>query len=738
MGTPIDSEKNAPVGDAPNLPAIPTVNDASLVNAVGKIKEIVETWRGARGSKYEQVVTWRDLWKVGLIAFDRGGNWIFNQTDGAVQGTTIVNSGQGMRSTLESEIRNSRAFKELFQRINSPESLAEFPDEVRAALSRDLADVAKEFGAAIREMDTIIQNQSRSFAMRLQEITASVVGAQAGVRALYFASATKDRAQAGLITQVRARLDDFGGTGVTVEQKMVATVDRIDGLKGTYTVKIDANGKFAGFTLAVDAPVNAQPLSQFIINADQLSFFSANGNVSPFGADANGIYMNGAVRINTGGGLTFDQLAHNASTPAITFIGAFASAPLGTKNNVYRNTTDGKSYIHNGTGWQVYLEAGARGSVTLYGTGVWSNAAADSLILNATGKPEKTIGDTVTISNATSATTKYWSGTGWIDPGVVINGNLLVDGTMSASKLTAGTVAVPSVSSAVTIGPDSSAPAPFNNSGMNITRTSGIGPASSIFNQGSGVGLYVFSQGSGDGIFSVAQGGYGGAFTSQSSAYSAVWARNVNGGHAIRAYGGSGGAVTSSAIIGLSDGRCFYNEGGTFGPFTGAHDAVIPKDVDLDMVEGDIVVDYQLAERNGVSDTIFDVRLSDRPMQKTALGVLNTRAKRFSIVPAAFIDHDHVGIDGQQMAQAKESFADYLMNYDLLTVNSVGEGQINVCGENGDIEAGDLIVTSSKRGKGMRQSDDLVHNYTVAKAREAVVFTQPNEIKLIGCIYLCG
>ena len=268
-------------------------------------------------------MTWRDLWNVGLIAFDRGGSWIFNQADGAVQGTTIINGGQGMRTSLEMQIRNSRAFKELFQRINSPESLAEFPEEVRAALSRDLADVAKEFGAAIREMDTIIQNQSRSFAMRLQEITAGVEGAQAGVRTLAFASATKDRAQTGLITQVRARLDNFGGTGVTVEQKMVATVDRVNGLSGTYTVKIDANGKFAGFVLAVDAPIDKPPISRFIINADQLAFFAGSEEISPFGADANGLYMNGQVRISTGGGSgqTLAQIANNAAQPAITFIG---------------------------------------------------------------------------------------------------------------------------------------------------------------------------------------------------------------------------------------------------------------------------------------------------------------------------------------------------------------------------------------------------------------------------------
>ena len=76
--------------------------------------------------------------------------------------------------------------------------------------------------------------------------------------------------------------------------------------------------------------------------------------------------------------------------------------------------------------------------------------------------------------------------------------------------------------------------------------------------------------------------------------------------------------------------------------------------------------------------------------------------------------------------------------YNLMPVNSVGEGQINVCGEGGNINAGDLIVTSSTIGKGMKQSDGVVRNITVAKAREAVIFNNPNEVKTIACIYLCG
>ena len=38
----------------------------------------------------------------------------------------------------------------------------------------------------------------------------------------------------------------------------------------------------------------------------------------------------------------------------------------------------------------------------------------------------------------------------------------------------------------------------------------------------------------------------------------------------------------------------------------------------------------------------------------------------------------------------------------------------------------------------MKQADDIVRSYTVAKAREDVTFSGPDDIKLVACIYLCG
>jgi hypothetical protein len=64
-------------------------------------------------------------------------------------------------------------------------------------------------------------------------------------------------------------------------------------------------------------------------------------------------------------------------------------------------------------------------------------------------------------------------------------------------------------------------------------------------------------------------------------------------------------------------------------------------------------------------------------------------------------------------------------------VNSVGEGAIWVTNINGILESGDYITTSNVAGYGMKQNDDILHNYTVAKILMDCDFnpvTQPKRI----------
>ena len=80
---------------------------------------------------------------------------------------------------------------------------------------------------------------------------------------------------------------------------------------------------------------------------------------------------------------------------------------------------------------------GRRGSVDLYVLGsVWSDAVANNAILTNTGSSTKYAGDKVTIyNNSGFAQLKYWDGiSAWVT-GQIIDGNLLVSGTVTSNAI---------------------------------------------------------------------------------------------------------------------------------------------------------------------------------------------------------------------------------------------------------------------------------------------------------------
>ncbi len=89
-------------------------------------------------------------------------------------------------------------------------------------------------------------------------------------------------------------------------------------------------------------------------------------------------------------------------------------------------------------------------------------------------------------------------------------------------------------------------------------------------------------------------------------------------------------------------------------------------------------------------------------------------------------------------------------NKNRLIVNSVGEGAICVCNTNGNIENGDYIQSSELLGFGEKQDDDILHNYSVAKAVMDCTFELDNpyyqcyeieggvRVAFIACTYHCG
>lgn len=203
----------------------------------------------------------------------------------------------------------------------------------------------------------------------------------------------------------------------------------------------------------------------------------------------------------------------------------------------------------------------------------------------------------------------------------------------------------------------------------------------------------------------------------------------------------SNGGTVTSGIVGAANAYDFYADGaGTnYGPFTGAHDVLVP--IAASIPVGYIVCDVQLIIAKNISNTLFEVAMSASANQVPIGIMVVNNGLLANAQPAAFIEKvEWIEIDGK-LTSITVMYPEYDLEKDLYNycaVNAVGEGQVYVCGESGNLAAGDLIVTSSVAGVGMKQSDNIVRNVTVAKARQAMTFADATTPALIACIYLCG
>jgi len=268
--------------------------------------------------------------------------------------------------------------------------------------------------------------------------------------------------------------------------------------------------------------------------------------------------------------------------------------------------------------------------------------------------------------------------------------------------------------------------------------TFGLGSGQSVAGY-TAAGYFKANSSSKVGVMSLNDGGIGFAAASQADA--AIFAGYGSSytsfdAEAILAYSEYAGRFSDGTNwIELCNGTyAFETSGGNSGTFTGGHDALLPTNESIEV--GDIVVDTEVVKKQNVFDVITKVAKSSEANQKAVVGVY-AKDSADGHIPAVFRQYkkEEGGRSYYDMNSAYEYIYDTHKN---INMNGIGEGLINVCGENGNIEIGDLIVTSSIAGKGMKQSDDLIRSYTVAKAREAVNFSSNTEVQQIACIYLCG
>lgn len=215
-----------------------------------------------------------------------------------------------------------------------------------------------------------------------------------------------------------------------------------------------------------------------------------------------------------------------------------------------------------------------------------------------------------------------------------------------------------------------------------------------------------------------------------------------NGVYAQSSSGSAVSAVTATGTYGVyanCGGTWDFYAGGSaanYGPFTGGHDCITPTGTSIGV--GYIVQDVKCVCKKNISNTIFEVSITTQPNQP-AIGVFVANQGALNqYYPSAFTESVSFDEQGQPTYVMYPEYDVYKDNSDYCQMNAIGEGQVMVCGENGNISKGDLIVTSSTEGIGMKQADDVVRNYTVAKAREDVSFSSATDAKLVACIYLCG
>ncbi len=307
--------------------------------------------------------------------------------------------------------------------------------------------------------------------------------------------------------------------------------------------------------------------------------------------------------------------------------------------------------------------------------------------------------------------------------------NVIYTGTLSANQINAGTLTASRISAGTISGSGGSIKM-FESSlpSFYVYSSTGILDAGWFHHQIDNSHCSVFATGNST----------TGLITSDNSSSnvgsSGLFARGL---HGVR---GRPNNATSSGLVGASNGKAFHAESGATGPFTGAHDVVMAYGSEIE--PGDIVVDHSCIYRRDWSDTLFEVKKTTAPNQKGVVGVFTRDLgplAEYAILYNALNMNPVYDDYGEPVLNALEVlFHSIKHQYWALEINALGEGQMNVCGEGGNLEPGDLIVSSSIPGKGMKQSDDIVRGYTVAKCRETVTFNSPTQVKQVACIYLCG
>ena len=346
----------------PNIPAVPYTDDASLTNILSAMKLWMDK---AAGSGLTGFASKQDLAKAGLISMDPLGNVAYkadlNLTTPPTP--THLTASAALTSILltwdnPQGAYANHAYTEVWAAEVDNFSQAVLIGTAQGAIYSDSVGLSAARYYWIRFVSTAGVkgpfNQVSGVGAQTGKIGNNDLGALI-VEAQNLASGAIDT------TKFASGIEPVG---------LVDSLPNPVGYNGPKTVLLNSDSKLyrytgTGWTKEVTAAdINGRGLN--ILDENGVPVFSADGGIS----------STAYVNLN-GNNVLLSDVAANSLVPSINYVGEFSEPPTQTalgaqwrQNAVYKNSTDGKSYVLTGTplGWVVYLEDGKLFYLTISST----------------------------------------------------------------------------------------------------------------------------------------------------------------------------------------------------------------------------------------------------------------------------------------------------------------------------------------------------------------------------------
>jgi hypothetical protein len=292
------------------------------------------------------------------------------------------------------------------------------------AIRTQVLDASTRFtNASISELERVVATKDFALAIKEEAIRAAVKDSQTSAEALIkittSAYASRDYVEAKKVEAISASLGTQLAAVIEEREARVAADGR---MSGKWSLQTIAGDVVSGIELVSAVESAGRTVSRFRVFADNFEIMSsADGlsGVKPFTVNtATGVVtINGLFRVN---GRSILDIEEKTRKPPLAFIGTFASAPdpeLYAENSVYRNSTNGNTYVLNDLGvWALYLEKGVPGTA---GNAIFAQLSAPAQVFKA---PSSGVYSPATITLTAelvgeapdSFAWHYWDGAAWI------------------------------------------------------------------------------------------------------------------------------------------------------------------------------------------------------------------------------------------------------------------------------------------------------------------------------------